>query len=71
MHWLDVGDKNNKAFQRGATAREIINSIKEIECVDGEIVRSPEQIKCEAERHFRKFLQYKPPNFTGMDVIEL
>lgn len=29
MHWLDVGDKNNKVFHRGATAREIVNSIKE------------------------------------------
>lgn len=44
MHWLDVGDKNNKKFHRGAIAREVVNSIKEIECTDGEVVRLPEQI---------------------------
>lgn len=71
MHWLDVGDKNNKYFHRGETAREVVNSIREIECADGEIVRSPEQIKSEAERYFREFLQHKPPNFVGMDVTEL
>lgn len=25
MKWLDVGDKNNKAFHRGETAREVVN----------------------------------------------
>ena len=68
MHWLDVGDKNNTSFHRGATAREIVNSVKEIECLDGEVVRTPEQIKIEAERHFREFLQFQPSNYSGIDV---
>lgn len=71
MHWLDVGDKNNKVFHRGATARDIINAIKEIECADGAVVTSPSDIKAEAEKYFREFLQHKPEGFTGIGVTEL
>lgn len=63
-----MGDKNNTAFHRGETEREIVNLIKEIECLDGEVVRTPEQIKIEAERHFREFLQFQPSNYSGIDV---
>lgn len=54
MHWLEVGDKNNKVFHRGATTREIVNSIKEIQRSEGVVLTSPEDIKIEAERHFRE-----------------
>lgn len=71
MHWLDVGDKNNKSFHRGATAREVMNRIKEIERADGVVVTSSSEIKQEAERHFREFLQHKPSEYRGMEVSEL
>lgn len=32
VHWLNVGDKNNKVFHRAATVRNIQNSIKEVVC---------------------------------------
>ncbi|XP_013632736.1 PREDICTED: uncharacterized protein LOC106338262 [Brassica oleracea var. oleracea] len=71
MHWLEVGDKNNKVFHRGATIREIVNTIKEIQCTDGAVVTSPDGIKTEAERHFQEFLQHKPANYAGIEVEEL
>lgn len=71
MHWLEVGDRNNKVFHRGSTIREIVNTIKEIKCFDGAEVISPDEIKTEAERHFCEFLQHKPTSFVGIGVEEL
>ncbi|CAA0406061.1 unnamed protein product [Arabidopsis thaliana] len=50
LHWLKVGDGNNKAFHKAATVREICNTIKEIKCQDGSIVDTQEEIKKEAEQ---------------------
>lgn len=52
LHWLKVGDRNNKTFHRAATAREVQNSIKEITCGDGRVVKEPDEIKHEAESFF-------------------
>ena len=70
LHWLDVGDKNNKAFLRAATVREARNSIREILCSDGRVVKG-DDIKIEAEKFFREFLQLKPVDFEGIDVEDL
>lgn len=51
--------------------RQAINSIKEIQCGNGEVASSPEDIKVEAERHFREFLQHKPADFEGISVDDL
>ncbi|XP_019094476.1 PREDICTED: uncharacterized protein LOC109129900 [Camelina sativa] len=34
LHWLQVGDRNNKVFHRAAQERVAMNSIKEIQCLD-------------------------------------
>lgn len=52
LHWLDVGDGNNKAFHCAAKIREIQNTIYEIRCADGSLVKAENLIKKEAERHF-------------------
>ena len=71
LHWLKVGDKNNKVFHRAATTRDTNNSIKEIKCRDGRIVKLPEEIKEEAEGFFKDFLQYVPPDLEEIDASTL
>ena len=56
LHWMKVGDQNNKAFYIAAKIREVRNNIQEIQCDDGQIVSTQEQIKSEAERYSRSFL---------------
>lgn len=57
LHWLKVGDKNNKVYHRAATVRAIRNSIQEIICKDGTVADTAETLKVEAERFFRDFLE--------------
>ncbi|XP_023637566.1 uncharacterized protein LOC111830212 [Capsella rubella] len=71
LHWLQVGDKNNKIFHRAAAVRKAKNNIKEIKCQDGRLMEKVEEIKIEAERHFREFLQFIPSDFVGVAVDEL
>lgn len=55
LHWLKVGDKNNKAFHNAAKVRETRNAIREIKCADGNIVSSQEEIKKELKDFFMTF----------------
>ncbi|KAL0722936.1 hypothetical protein Bca4012_037535 [Brassica carinata] len=71
MHWLKVGDQNNKTYHRAVVEREVINSIREVKCRDGRVVTSPEDIKEEAENFFKDFLQLIPPDFEGMGIDAL
>ncbi|XP_010424388.1 PREDICTED: uncharacterized protein LOC104709478 [Camelina sativa] len=50
LHWLQVGDRNNKAFPRAATMRAAMNSVKEIQCQDKRVVVKEDEIKVESER---------------------
>lgn len=45
MHWLQLGDHNNKAFHNAAKIRETNNVIREIKCPSGEVVITQEGIK--------------------------
>lgn len=49
IHWLKVDDGNNKTFHRAVATREAANIIREIQCRDGVVVSSAEEIKAEAE----------------------
>lgn len=60
LHWLNVGDMNNKMFHRAAVMREAKNSIKEVVCQDGRVLVKEDDIKSEAERYFQAFLQHIP-----------
>ncbi|XP_019087498.1 PREDICTED: uncharacterized protein LOC109127347 [Camelina sativa] len=65
LHWLKVGDGNNKVFHRAVKIRQARNAMKEILRLDGVIVDSQEEMKAEAERYFHEFLTHKPSYFTG------
>jgi len=71
LHWLDVGDRNNKSFHRAVKAREAQNSIREIECQNGIVTAKKEEIKKEADSFFRDFLQHIPDDYIGATVEEL
>lgn len=66
LHWLQVGDHNNKAFHYAAKIRETKNSIREIRCPSGNVVTSQEEIKAEAERFFNEFLE-STTRYTGQN----
>ena len=71
VHWLDVGDGNNKSFHRAAKVREIMNSIRDIKRADGSTADTQEEIKKEAVDHFQSFLTYIPDDFEGVEIEEL
>ena len=68
LHWLKIGDRNNKAYHRAVSTREAQNSIREIQRQDGSVTTQVEEIKVEAERFFREFLQLIPNDFEGCTV---
>lgn len=71
MHWLHLGDRNNKVFHNAAKIREMENAIREIKCQSGVVVTSQEEIKIEAERFFHEFLSYTPANTGNITVEEV
>lgn len=71
VHWLEVGDGNNKSFHRAATVREVRNSIREIKRLDGTIADNQDDIKQEAVDHFFTFLTHVPEDFREVNVEEL
>lgn len=71
LHWLQVGDKNNKAFHNAAKIRETRNAIGEIKCALGQVVNTQEDIKNEAERFFSEFLSHVPDGLQGKTVEEM
>lgn len=48
LHWLEVGDQNNKIFYNAIRSRQGQNVIREIRCTDGSVVKTHEEIKQEA-----------------------
>lgn len=71
MHWLQLGDHNNKAFHNAAKIRETKNAIREIKCPSGEVVIMQEGIKKEAERFFNEFLSREPDDIRRGSVEEI
>lgn len=68
LHWLDVGDGNNKTFHCAAKVREVRNTIHEILCANGVTVTKEEEIKKEAERFFDEFMSTQPEDYEGATV---
>lgn len=71
MHWLQLGDGNNKVYHNAVKVRETRNAIREIKCPSGCVATSHEDIKNEAERFFNEFLSYEPPEIQGVSVEEM
>ena len=63
LHWMRIGDQNNKAFYNAVKLRENRNNINEIQCADGSIVSGQDSIKVEAEKYFKDFLTFKPMDY--------
>ena len=68
IHWLQLGDCNNKSFHNAVKIREARNTIREIRCQSGEVVTSQEDIKKETEKFFKEFLSYEPPDIKDISV---
>ncbi|KAG7533510.1 Reverse transcriptase zinc-binding domain [Arabidopsis thaliana x Arabidopsis arenosa] len=71
LHWLNVGDQNNKYFHQSAEIRRMQNTIREISTPAGVILTEKEDIKGEAERFFKDFLTFKPEDYQGLSVEQL
>lgn len=71
LHWLHVGDRNNRTFHNDAKVRESKNAIREIKCSSGNMATTQEEIKHEAERFFHEFLSHEPPETQNRSVTEL
>lgn len=71
LFWLDVGDGNNILFHNAAKIREIRNTIHEIQCSDGRLVQTKEEIKEEAVSFFETFMSAQPQEFEGSTVDRL
>jgi len=71
LHWMKIGDQNNKTFYNAAKIREVRNNVREIKCDDGHIASNQQQIKAEAVRYFRDFLTLKPPDYVDWSREEL
>lgn len=71
LHWLDVGDQNNKTFHNAIKSRQAQNTIREIRCPNGVVVTKQEDIKDEAVRFFSAFLNQSPDDYTGASIDEL
>lgn len=71
LHWLEVGDLNNKTFHCSIRARKAQNTIREIRGTNGVILNTHGAIKVEAERYFSEFLNQSPSNYQGASLEEL
>ena len=71
IHWLDVGDGNNRFFHNAIKIREVRNGIREILRDDGTTAKTDEEIKAEAENFFRRFMTAQPEDYEGTTVERL
>ncbi|XP_056848880.1 uncharacterized protein LOC108820129 [Raphanus sativus] len=71
LHWLEVGDNNNKTFHNAIKTRQAQNTIREIRCGNGSKVTKHEDIKVEAVQFFSEFLNRSPEDYCGTSTDEL
>lgn len=71
LHWLNIGDGNNKQFHCAARVRETRNAIREIQRSDGTVADNQEDIKKEAVSHFSSFLSYEPADYRGVTMEDM
>lgn len=71
LHWLHVGDKNNKIFYNAIQERNALNAIHEVIDPDGICLKNKEDIKAEGVRFFSDLLTHSPMEFTGIALETL
>ncbi|KAL1200690.1 hypothetical protein V5N11_019870 [Cardamine amara subsp. amara] len=67
MHWLQVGDDNNRYFHQAAKQRQVHNSIRSIQRDDESMAETQNEIKIEAENYFHAFMTQFVPECTAID----
>ena len=71
LHWLDVGDQNNTTFHNSIKTRQAQNTMREVRCPNGSMVKQHSGIKAEAGRYFAEILNQTPESYHGVSVEEL
>ncbi|XP_056862259.1 uncharacterized protein LOC130509951 [Raphanus sativus] len=71
LHWLEVGDHNNKTFHNAIKTTQAQNTIREIRCVNGSKATKQDDIKVEAVQCFSEFLNRSPEDYCGASTDEL
>lgn len=71
LFWLEIGDGNNRVFHNAIKIREVRNAIHEVQCSDGRLVNTKEEIKVEAVSFFEEFMTAQPQEFEGSTVERL
>lgn len=64
IQWLRCGDQNTTYFHRIAQSNASRNAIRSLTLANGTVLTKPEDIKAEAARHFREFLQSEDTDFV-------
>lgn len=68
---MRVGDQNNKFFHKTVQAQNSSNAIRKIQLPTGHYTTDLDEIKSEAERFFREFLQQSPLGYTGATLEDI
>ncbi|KAG7599341.1 Reverse transcriptase zinc-binding domain [Arabidopsis suecica] len=71
IKWMKCGDQNTSYFHRVAQANASRNAICNLTLASGEVITQPDQIKSEAARHFREFLQAEVDDFEEISQHSL
>ncbi|CAL9224751.1 unnamed protein product [Arabidopsis halleri] len=64
INWLRCGDHNTTYFHRVAQANASKNAIRQLTTESGAVLTKMEEIKAEAARHFRSFLQQEDNDYV-------
>ncbi|XP_024010162.1 uncharacterized protein LOC112085231 [Eutrema salsugineum] len=70
LHWLKVGDRNNKIFHRAIKCRVARNGVREL-AQDGVLITERNEIKEAAVNHFQGFLNFAPDDISETNVHDI
>ncbi|XP_024011406.1 uncharacterized protein LOC112086667 [Eutrema salsugineum] len=71
LNWLQHGDKNTKVFHRAVKVRAARNGIRELQSVEGTVIKDANAIKAEAVRHFDSFMNHRPDDLRQTTIAEM
>lgn len=66
LHWLKVGNENNRYIHQAVKVWEARNYIREFQRGDGTLAVTQEEIKVEAERFFKKIISDRSVELLGI-----
>ncbi|XP_024015967.1 uncharacterized protein LOC112089217 [Eutrema salsugineum] len=71
LNWLQHGDKNTKVFHRAVKVRAARNGIRELQSVEGTVIKDANAIKAEAVQHFDLFMNHRPDDLRQTTIAEM